>query len=117
VAGGRSLPTDPLLKLLPDIVVQVQEADATSLPGFVRPHHLSIRFNGRGVSGKREFQVAAVAFDNGPNDLAAQASFADVQENSTAVRAKSDIGQLIEPPAQMGSAFCDPWGLCGADGS
>jgi hypothetical protein len=114
-AVGWDFAADPLLKLLPAIFAQSQETDATSLLGFVGPHDLAIRFNRRGAPRKREFQVAKAAFDDGPDDLAAQPSFADVEENSTAVRPKSDVDQLIEPPPGMGAAFGGPWCLRGAD--
>jgi hypothetical protein len=100
------LAIDPLLKLLPDIRAQAQEPNAPSLLGPVGPYDLSIGLNRRMAPRKGELQTASVAFNDGSDDLAAQPFFADVDDDSAAIRSKSDVGQLVEPPARMGTALC-----------
>jgi hypothetical protein len=100
-AGGGDVAADPLLKLLPDICAQAQESNATALLGSVGPHDLPFGLNRRMTPRKSELEVAQVAFNDGPDDLAAQSPFANVEKDSAAIRPKSDVGQLIQSPARV----------------
>jgi hypothetical protein len=77
---------------LPQLRIKPEQPNATSLLGGIGPHDLTIGFDCQRPPRKYELQAAQFTLDNGPDNLTAQASCADVEQDSAAIRAKSDVG-------------------------